>query len=203
MSTPAGKIFDKDPHVVAATQYGASSSDISMLRTFKQRVAEFQAARGELQKIGAAIARTNDMQAWREYGELVARSESIESKVTAALRAIDASLAAVRAAVGLDGLRALSALGIVWLIPVAIIAAALAVLGYWLADYAKFAARYREQQRVASELVAQGVDPIEAQRQASTVVAAAAPQGIGDALGGLFKFAAILAVGYFVWSRYK
>jgi hypothetical protein len=203
VSTPAGKIFSKDPHILAAQQYGASSSDISMLSTFKARVAEFMAARANLQSIGAAIARTNDMQAWKEYGELVARSESIQSKVTAAMNAIDASLRAVRAAVGLDGLRALSSLGIVWLIPVAIIAGALAVLGYWLSDYAKFAARYREQQRVASELVAQGVDPIEAQRQASQVVAAAAPKGFGEVAGGLLKFALIIGVGFYVWSRYR
>lgn len=203
MSTPAGKVFDKDPHIVAARQYGASSSDISLLATFKQRVAEFQAARGELQRIGAAIARTNDMEAWREYGELVARSDAIEGKVTAALNAIDASLRAVRAAVGLDGLRALSALGIVWLIPVAVIAAALALLGYWLSDFMKFRERFGEQQRVAQELVAQGVDPIEAQRQASEIVAAAAPPPFGAAVVGLLKFALILGVGVWAWQRYR
>jgi hypothetical protein len=202
MSTPAGKVFDKDPHVLAAQQYGASSSDISLLRTFKQRVAEFQTARGELQRIGAAIARTNDMEAWKQYGELVARSEAIESKVSAAMRALDASLAAVRAAVGLDGLRALSSLGLVWLIPVAVIAAALAVLGYWLSDFVKFRQRYTEQQRVAQELVSQGVDPIEAQRQAAEVVASAAPPAFGESIAGALKFAAILGVVFFAWRQW-
>ena len=199
----ATKELDKDPHIMAAREYGASSSDVSMLANFKSRVAEFQAARGELQKIGAAIARTNDMEAWRQYGELVARADSIESKVTAALRAIDSTLSAARAAIGLDGVRALAGLGFVWVLPIAIIAAALAVLGYWLSDYAKFAARYREQQRVASDLVAQGVDPIEAQRQASAVVAAAAPRTFGESLGGVLKFGAILAAGLYVWHLYR
>lgn len=191
-----------DSHVIAAQQYGASSSDVSMLANFKNRVGEFNAARRELQKIGAQIARTNDMDAWRQYGELVARADAIESKVGGALRAIDSALKSARAALGLEGMHALAGLGIVWVLPIAIIAAALAVLGYWLADYMKFAKRYAEQQRVAGELVAQGVAPAEAQRQAAAVVAAAAPSGFGESLGGVLKFAAILGVGLFVWHQY-
>lgn len=192
-----------DPHVATARQYGASSSDISALASFKARVAEFNAARANLQKIGAAIARTNDMEAWRQYGELVARADGIQSKVSSVMGAIDSAFRTARAALGLDGLRALSGLGIVWLLPVAAIVAAAAVIGYWLADYAKFAKRYSEQQRIAAELVAQGVDPAEAQRQAAQVAAAAAPQGLGEAVGGLLKFAVIIGVGFFVWSRYR
>jgi hypothetical protein len=191
-----------DPQLVAARQYGASASDIAMLADFKQRVAEFQAARRELQKIGAQIARTNDMAAWAEYGKLVERADSIERNVTAVTNAIDSALKSARAALGLEGVRALAGLGIVWVLPVAVIAGAVAIIGYWMADYLKFAKRYSEQQRIVAELVQQGVNPIEAQRQAAEVVAAAAPSMFGN-VAGVLKFVAIVGVGFFVWQQYR
>ena len=190
-------------YVASAKQLGASKADLTLLEQFRNRVETFQRSRAELQTIGAQIARTNDMAAWKEYGDLVARADAIEAKVTAALRAIDSAIAAGRAALGLDGMRALAGLGIVWFIPVAVIAAALAVLGYWLADYAKFRARYSEQQRIAGELVAQGVEPIEAQRQASAAVAAAAPSTFGEAAGTVIKVAAIGFGLYLFWRAYR
>lgn len=192
-----------DPHIVAARQYGASSEDLSLLAKFKARVADFQAARRNLQKIGAQVARTNDMRAWEEYGKLAARADAIESKVTAALNAIDSAFKAARAALGLEGVRTLAGLGIVWVLPVAVIAAAIAVIGYWMTDYLKFAERYSEQQRVAQELVAQGVDPVEAQRQAADIVAAAAPKGLGESLGGVLKIALVAGLGVWLWQRFR
>jgi hypothetical protein len=187
-------------YVASAKQLGASKADLTLLEQFRNRVETFQRSRAELQTIGAQIARTNDMTAWKEYGELVARADSIETKVTAALRAIDSAIAQGRAALGLEGMRALAGLGIVWLIPAAVILAALGVLGYWLADYAKFRARYSEQQRVAGELVAQGVDPIEAQRQASAVVTAAAPSTLAGNVGSALKYALIIGVAFYAWQ---
>ena len=193
-----------DAQIVAAQQYGASKSDLSMLQTFKQRAAEFLGARADLQRLGAHIARTtNDEKTLLEYGALVDRAAFIEEKISQATRAIDASFTAVRRAIGLDGLRALSALGIVWLLPVAIVAGALAVLGYWLSDFAKFKARFSEQQRVAAELVSQGVAPIEANRQAAAIVASAEPQGLAATVGGALKFALIAVAGFYLWQTYK
>lgn len=164
--------------VDAARAAGASESDLAAIVRLKQLAAQFEAYRLELVRRGPAVAKTNDYNLMVEYGRLVERADSIKAMVTKALAAIDSAFRAARSALGLGGLRAVSSLGFVWLIPVAIIAAAVAGLGYWISDYLKFARRFDEQQRIADELTAAGMSPIEANRQAAATVK--------DAAGGLF-----------------
>lgn len=185
-----------DAQIIAARESGASDSDLSIIANLKERAREFEAARLELTRMGPAVARTNDYDLMVEYGELVNRADSIKSKIATAMQAIDSSIRWARGTFGVSGMATLSSLGLVWFLPAAVIAAAIAVIGYWINDYMKFSQRFDQQARIASELQAQGMDPSEANRQAAAAVAATAPAGFFTGLGGnIAIWAALLLVG--------
>jgi hypothetical protein len=181
----------------AATAAGASDAELSQILNLKARAAEFQRAFDQLLSWGAAVEGT-ELEA--EYSKLVGRGFSLRDQVQAATAAIDDALRWARGVFGLDGLQALAGLGIVWFIPLAAIGAAVAALGWWLADYAKFARKFAEQGRIAAELRAAGVDPIEAQRQAAAAVASTVPGWLAP-LAGPLGLAALAAVGFLIWQR--
>ena len=186
--------------IEAAVSAGATASDISLIQNLKDRAAEFETARLELVRLGPAVARTNDYELLMEYGRLTARADSIKAKITAATKAIDNAISWGRATFGSEGMSSLSSLGLVWFLPAAVITAAVAVIGYWLSDYFKFARRFTEQNRIAVDLVAQGMAPAEAQRQAAEAVAATSPgmfAGIID--NKLLLFGGLLVVGFLVY----
>lgn len=184
--------------VQAAQDAGASPSDVSQLQRLKDRVAEFLSARQHLLEIGPAVARSDDEQLMAEYGELLERADFLESKISAATSAVDQVIRWGRGALGLDGVRELGQLGVVWFLPATVIAGAVALIGYWLADYAKFARKFREQQRIAEQLRQQGVDPAEAERQAAAAVAQTVPSWLAPLTTPL-GLAALVVGGYLVW----
>lgn len=192
-----------DPTLAAAAEAGASHSDLDLIATLKSRVADFNAARDELQRMGAAVAHAGNVELEREYGRLVGRAEQIQSQIDAALGAVDSALKWARAAIGLEGLRSLSAMGVAWFLPAAVLVGAIAVIGYFLTDYIKFAKRFNEQTRITQELVAAGIDPATAQRQAAETVAAAAP---GFSFGGFSQplmLGLLATLGVLLWTRYR
>lgn len=186
----------------AARDAGASERDLSIIGNLKTRAAEFEAARQELVRMGPAIARTNDYDLMVQYGELVNRADSIKSKINTAMSVIDRSIQMARAAFGSAGMSALSDLGVVWFLPVAVVTAATAVIGYWLTDYLKFSERFKQQARIASELEARGLDPVEAQRQAAEAVAATAPGWFSAFTGKTALWAGVLLVGALVYREW-
>ena len=187
--------------VDAARAAGASSSDLALISKLKAYAAQFTAYRQDLQRRGPAIARTNDYDLMVEYGRLVDRADYIQEKVTAALAAIDSAFRTARSALGLDGLRALSALGVVWLIPVAVIAAAVALIGYWITDYLKFVKRDDARQQIVAQLTAAGMSPIEANRQAAETTKEAG--GLFADVGKAAGLVAALVGAYFFYQWYR
>ncbi len=190
-----------DAQTAAARAAGASEADLSLIDRLKSRAQDFEIARADLQRIGAAVARQNDYDLSMEYARLVSRADSIRSKIGAATTAIDKAVQWSRAALGDLSGQDLGALGVVWLLPGAIILGAIAVIGYWLTDYRKFSARFSEQTRIATELVAGGMDPAAANIEAGRAVAATAPAMF--ALGGTMTLGLIALVGLVMFANMK
>lgn len=190
-----------DEQAAAARAAGATDADLDLIARLKARAHDFELARQELQRMGAAIARTNDTALLMEYGRLVERSDRIKSQISAATSAIDKAVSWARAALGELSAPELGALGVVWLLPGAVILAALAVIGYWLTDYRKFALRFNEQTRIASELVAGGMAPGAANIEAGRAVAATAPGMFG--LGNFATLAAIIGLAVFAFASMR
>lgn len=100
-----------------------------------------------------------------------------------------------------DALAALQSvgLGLLPLIPIAAIAIAAALVGYWVSQAISFKTRVD----AINGLIAQGVPA----SQASAIVAAAQPQGLLSGVSStLYAGAALavaLAIGLFAWSRSK
>lgn len=182
-----------DEQAAAARAAGATDADLNLIERLKSRAYDFRIARADLQRLGAAVAKTNDYDAMMEYSRLVNRADSIQTKIGAATTAIDNAVQWARSALGDLTEQQLGALGLVWLLPSAIILGAIAVIGYWLTDYRKFSARFDEQTRIATDLVAGGMDPAAANIEAGRAVAATAP-GLFD-FGNVATFGAIALVG--------
>lgn len=180
--------------VDAAAAAGASDWELSRILDLKSKAAEFQAAFNALLAAGPAVVGT-ELEA--EHGALVERGARLRDQVQGALDAIDTALRWVRGTFGLEGARTLAGLGLVWFLPLAAITAAIAALGFWLADYAKFAKRFAEQQRIAAELESAGIDPVEANRQAAAAVSSAAP-GLFTAFSGPVALIGLAVVGYLI-----
>jgi len=190
-----------DEQARAAEAAGATAGDLDLIARLKLRAQDFELARRELQRMGPAIARTNDTALLMEYGRLVERSDRIKSQISAATGAIDKAISWARAALGELSHAELGALGVVWLLPGAVILTALAVIGYWLADYRKFSMRFNEQARIAGELVAGGMDPAAANLEAGRAVAATAPGMFG--LGNIATLVAIVGLALFAFSNVR
>lgn len=194
----AGELMTAE-QIAAAEESGASDFELAQIFSLKQRAQEFAQAFDTLLSWRAQVVGT-DLEA--EYSALVDRGFSLEQTVQTVMAQIDAALGWVRNVIGLNGLQAVGALGLVWLIPLAAIAAALAAIGFWLNDYMKFAKRFAEQQRIARELEAQGIAPVEAQRQAAAAVSATAP-GFLSAFASPLGMLALVGGGWLAWRWYR
>lgn len=193
-----------DAYLQAARDSGAADADLSLIENLRQRAAEFEMYYQDLLGKGAAIARSGDNAMMQEYGDLIARAETIREKITAATSAIDKAIGWARGTFGSAGMNQLSSLGLVWFLPAAVITAAVAVIGYWVNDYVKFARRFAEQQRIAADLAARGMDPAEANRQAAAAVAETVPGWFGGSgTSKVLLWAALLGVGLMVYRSYR
>jgi len=157
-----------DQQTQAAIEAGASDTDIALIRDLKNRAAEFESQRQQLVAMGPAIARSGDNALMLEYGQLVARADSLKSKITTALNLIDQAIAAVKRVVGISGMRTLGDLG-VWFLPAAGIAVIIGALGFWVTDWLKFKSKARSQLQLQQELIEGGTAPAAAAREAAQV----------------------------------
>lgn len=181
-----------EEQIAAAEAAGASDREISAIAELKERASVFSQAWNHLQQIESAV-RATELE--DEYDTLMRRGRAIKETVQRAVAAIDDAIGWARGSLGLDNL---GNLGAYWFIPLAVISAASAALGWWIADYRKFARRFDEQQRIADRLKGEGVDPIEAERQAAAAVAGAAPgwlQPLAQPLG-LIALGVLGYIGY-------
>lgn len=195
--------------IAAAEAAGATELELSKILSLKRLAAQFAEAFQNLLTWGDAVEGT-EFEA--EYDKLMGRGLDLRDEVAALMNGIDSMIATVAGwwrklisyIPGLGTMRPYDAeaFGVVWFIPVAAIGAAVTALGFWLADYAKFAKRFAEAQRIARDLQSQGVAPIEAQRQAAAAVAGTAP-GFLSNLGGSLGLVALLGGGWLLyqWSQ--
>lgn len=183
-----------DEQIAAAEAAGASSSEIEKIALLKERADLFERAMRKLEEWEPYVVETELEDEWRA---LLERGYTLRARLEYVFGKVDEAFRWAKGFVGLEGAR--GQLGAFWLIPVAIIAAAIAAIGWWLADYRKFAKKFEEQQRIAGELREQGVDPIEAERQAASAVAGTVPGWLAPLRGPLGLIA--LGVGGFVVWR--
>jgi hypothetical protein len=192
--------------IAAAEAAGASELELSSIFKLKQLAADFAQAFQNMLSWESAVAGT-DLEA--EYDRLMDRGFSLRDRVADLMNTIDSMISTVagwwRKLVsyipGLGTMRPYESgtLGVVWFVPVAAIAAVVTALGFWLADYAKFAKRFSEAQRIAADLQAEGVSPIEAQRQAAAAVAGTAPGFLSNLSGPL----GLVGLGLGGWLIYR
>ena len=184
---------------------GADTFELSSILNFKQQAERFRVAFANLLAWEDQVRGT---ELEDEYDELAGRGFGLRDQIASVMQKLDAALRWLKGLIpGLDGLAA-GGLGILPLIPIAAIVAVLAVIGFWLADYAKFAKKFAEQQRIAAQLRAEGVAPVEANRQAAAAVADTTPGALANVFGsgGLFSSpwligALLVGGGFYFWSR--
>lgn len=184
-----------------ARQAGASESDLEVIRQFKERAQDFALSEANLHKLGVAVARMGDAELEKEYGDLVARADWIRSKIQAVTQAIDNAIRTAKSILGLQGLNAVGQLG-AWFIPIAVIVGAVAIIGYWLADYAKFVRKLQEREQIAADLVAQGVDPQAAELQASRAISESTRGGLFNVdFSSPIVIALLIGAGIWLYQR--
>lgn len=185
--------------IAAAEAAGATEQELSYMEQLIERAAIFDRAYEHLQAIGPTVRDTELEDPWRK---LMQRADDLRGRIEAARSAVADALSWVRGVFGLNGLSGARGLGIVWFVPVVAIGAIVAAIGYWLSDYYKFVRRFDEQRRLAAELEARGVDPIEANRQAAATVAGTIP-GWLEPLRGPFGIIALAVGGFVVWRMLR
>lgn len=178
-----GELITAD-EIAAAEEAGASEHELLSIFNLKQQSARFATAFSTLLSWGDSVEGT-ELEA--EYNKLVDRGFGLKAKIDSLMAQVNSAIDWVKGLTkwipGLGnsgGVGTLvpyesGTLGLAWFIPVAAIAAVLGIVGFWLADYAKFARKFAEQQRISRELQAEGVNPIEANRQAAASVAGTTP----------------------------
>lgn len=149
-----------------------------MIESFKNKVRAWWA---NVEKLRATKVPVNKQ---KEKDALLSRAETIRKTI----RGLTSWSDTLR-------INELDGMGFLPLIPVAVIGGAVAAIGYWANDYAKFAKAINYQ----STLVSQGIAPdqaaIMAQQQAES----------GSTLfqlSGIMKIAALMGIGWFVYKKY-
>ncbi len=172
----------------ATQQAGLSQQDLSIIDRFRQQAREFWRL---YQSTGdnANFVATQNPSIQREYRDLMDRGQGIRSKVEVATGIIDKAGAMIDTAknwftdtFGLGGLASVNRmmpeqLGLIPLIPIAVIAGSLAAIGKWVNDALVFNRRINEMKR----LQAQGMTPT----QAANVIDKIMPKGFGANVTGL------------------
>lgn len=164
-----------------------------VLGKFRQRAAEFERSFQDL-LAQSAFVQTQSPQVRAEYDALVRKGSETYTRVHQIRQALADVEAALRGAwdfvtgawqkiAGAVGLSGLGGLGLAPLIPIAAVTAAIATLGYFLSDYAKFKSKLDELRR----LEARGMTPAQAAEVLTTVE--------GPGLFGRIPWIPILLIG--------
>ena len=144
-----------------------------MIESFKQKVRDWWAS---VQKLRAMKVPANKQ---AEKDKLLSRAETIKNVIKKATNWSDTLK--------------IDELGFLPLIPLAVIGGAVASIGYWVADYAKFAKSVQYQ----STLISQGIAP---EKAAALANQQANPAGIFESAGSLIKWGVI---GVAIFYAYK
>lgn len=194
-----------EAQVQAAREAGASERELRELANLKTRAQEFEAARSWLESIGPEVMSTGDTELMVMYGSLLNRADAIKSRIAQVTNTLDQALRWARGVIGLNGMRTLSGLGVVWFVPLAVMAGAAAMIGWWMKDYLRFRERFVAQRETAARLKSEGMDPAEAERQAADIVSRTAGRGFFAAFGGdmgkVFGVASVGLLALYIWNR--
>ena len=147
----------------------------SMIETFKRKVREWWAS---VQKLKALQVPTNKQ---AEKNKLLSRAETIKNSIKSATN-------------WSDTLR-IDELGFLPLIPLAVIGSAVAAIGYWVTDYAKFSSSVQYQ----ATLISQGVSPEKAALLANQQ---ANPPSFFSSAGSLIKWGLVGAALFFAYKTF-
>lgn len=137
--------------------------DVSLLEKFKMQVREFAEAFRTLLDFESEVQNKPELR--EEFEELRQDGQAIQDRVDWVSRTVDAVTGYFKDTFGLDGVRRGSGLGVLPLIPIAAITAAIAYMGGWVGKVYIFERKVTEAKRLESE----GVDPREASAIASNM----------------------------------
>lgn len=114
------------------------------LTDYKAKAAEFAALYDDLKAKESRMVK--EMKTRDEYQRLVERGGWIQSTITTIGAKVDETLAYLRGLMG----NSVQGLGLVWLIPVAVVAGSVALMGSWISDTYQFNKRFEEIHRLES-----------------------------------------------------
>lgn len=140
----------------------------NLVGQFKLRANEFMRIWRSLQSQASVVARFPPLQT--EYSGLNNRAGIIKSMIEKVTRTVDNIMGWFRSVFGLGGIDTLEGLGILPLLPIAVIVGALTMISKWVADVYIFNKKLAEQVRLERT----GLSPTAAAR----VIQSTAPQGI-------------------------
>ena len=154
-------------------------ADPGMIENFKIKVRNWWVSVGNLKKTPVPASKQ------AEKDKLLSRAETIRKTIK--------GLTSWSDTLKISELN--QGLGFLPLIPVAIIGGAVASIGYWLNDYAKFSKSIAYQ----ADLVSQGIPPAQAAIMANDQ--AQSGSIIGE-LSGIMKMVLIAGAGYFIYIKF-
>lgn len=149
-----------------------------MIESFKNKVRAWWA---NVEKLRATKVPANKQ---KEKDALLSRAETIRKTISGLTSWSDTLR-----------INELNGMGFLPLIPVAVIGGAVAAIGYWANDYAKFISTINYQ----NTLVSQGIAP---ERAAAIANQQAESGSLLGGLSGLMKMAALLGVGWFLYKKF-
>jgi len=165
-----------------------SQTDLSVIDQFKKQARDFWRLYTTMGDDARFVATQNNS-VQKEYADLMSRGQTIRSGVERATSVVDGAGSMIDSArnwfsdtFGLSGLRyaeglAGTQLGFIPLIPIAVVAGSLALIGKWVNDALVFNRRINEMKRLQS----QGMTP----NQAANIIDKIMPKGFGASVTGL------------------
>ena len=166
-----------------------TAQDVSLLEKFKMQAREFAEAFRTLLDAEPYVSDKPELRG--EFEELYDSGLTIKNTVDKVTRTVDAVTGYFKDSFGLDGVRRGGALGVLPLVPIAAITAAIAYMSGWGAEVYMFERKVTESKRLES----QGVDPREAAAIASGMQDDESP--ISQAIKDIAKPAGV-ALGFYL-----
>lgn len=183
--------------MLAQTEQEKKVAWYNLVGQFKQRAREFMAVWNTLQSKASDVSRFPALQ--KEYADLNRRAGFIKTSITKITNTVDSIMGWFRSVFGLSGVESLEGLGILPLLPIAIIAGALTLIGKWISDVYIFNKKLEEQKRL---------EPLVGVTQASRIVQRTGPQGMFASFGRnimpvLLIGGALLLFGPMLFKQFK
>lgn len=166
---------------------GVTKADSGMMENFKQRALVFSRTLEDLKK-RESIARSNPAE-YQKYREYVASGENIKRRIQQITGGVDSVVSWFTSLFDGNTARDAGQLGILPLIPIAIITASLAWMGSWIKD----ALAFNRRMDAIANLESRGVSPGEAAK----IINKSMPGGFMETLAKEVKTPIVIGLGLF------